>query len=141
MKILVIDDTGQIATILVAIEAEVVCITDEIRALNVAQQQQPELILLDYGLLGGQTPDYIRLLLAATARSNLVVIGEEMSEEQIFRCLLAGAKGYQEGRQLSDYIGRLIPAVTQGEAWLSRRMVAHLLDAIRQQLNRQAITA
>lgn len=141
MKILVIDNAGQIAACLAAIDAELVCFSDEIQALNDAGQQQPELILLDYGLRGEQTPEYIRLLLEAARTAKLVVISNELDEDRIICCLMAGANGYQDCRQLPDYAGRLVSAVVHGEAWLSRKMVVHLLEAIRQQFGTQTIIA
>jgi DNA-binding NarL/FixJ family response regulator len=135
MKILVIDSVGHIATFLGGIDAELASIADEIQALNIAEQMQPDLIMLNYALRGQQTPEYIRLSLSASNASKLVVVGDKLSENEIFDCLLAGANGYQDDQQLADYIDRLVPAVIQGQAWLSRKMVAHLLDAIRQQLS------
>lgn len=130
MKILVIDTDGRIAAALCAIDAELVCFSDEIQALNAAEQQ-PQMIILSYTMRGKQTPDYIRLLIAAAPRSSLVVIGDNVHEDDVFCCLLSGAKGFQELQQLPNYSDKLVRVVMQGEAWVSRKMVARLLDAIR----------
>ena len=140
MKILVIEPVERMAAIVRAINAEVTCVADEIRALKFAQQQ-PGLILLDYALRGEQTPEYIRFLLDAAGSAKLAVTGSDLDEDQIISCMLAGANGYQDARQLPDYIGRLVPAVINGEAWLSRKLVARLLDVIRQQLEMQEISS
>lgn len=131
MKILVIDTGGQIAAALGTIEAELVCFSDEIQALNAAEQQ-PELIVLNYTIRGEQTPDYIRLLLAASLKSNLLVVGDKVHEDDVFRCLLSGAKGFQDLQRLAQYSEKLVRVVMQGEAWVTRKMVARLLDAIQQ---------
>lgn len=131
MKILVIDNTGQISANLFAQDTDVAFYCDEILGFNAAEQQ-PELILLNYALRSEKTPDYIRLLTAAAPTASLIVIGENTHEDDIFRCLLAGAKGHQESQSLPHYLVKLIKVVSQGEAWISRSMVTKLLDTIRE---------
>jgi len=139
MKILVIDNAEQLNALFDS-NAEVAYFSDEIQALNAAEQYQPELIFLNYLVRGEQTPEYIQLLLEVAGDSKLVVIGSDTSEDEIFRCLLTGAKGYQDKQQLPHYINKLIQVVAQGEAWISRKMVARVLDTI-WQFNIQAIPA
>jgi len=131
MKILVIDNAEIIASKLFATDVEVVFHTDEILGLKAAEQH-PQLILLNFLLRSEQTPDYIRLLLAAAPAASLVVVGENIVEDDIFRCLLAGGKGYQEAESLPIYLHKMIRVMSQGEAWVSRKMVIKLLDAIRE---------
>lgn len=132
MKILVIDNTEQITASFLAIDEDAAFCADEIWGLNLAEQN-PALILLNYAVRGELTPDYIRLLInASPLGNNLVVVGQNASEDDIFRCLLAGAKGYQEIPTLPRYMGKMIHVIEQGEAWISRKMVAKLLDAIRE---------
>lgn len=130
MKIHVIDNAGQIEPLLLMAEAEVAFYTDEIRALNAAEQDKPGLILLNYALRGADTAEYTALLLNATPASNIVIIGNDLATEQVVGCVLAGAKGYQNSDSLAVYINRMIRAVAAGEAWLGRKLVASLLDAV-----------
>lgn len=131
MKVLVIDNAEQLAPLLFDSDVELLCFADEIQALNAAEQHRPELIFLDYAVLGDQTPEYIRLLLDASDGSKLVVIGNNIDEDDIFHCLLTGAQGYQDIRQLAHYVDKLIKVIMLGEAWVSRKMVARVLEAIR----------
>lgn len=132
MKILVIDKDGAICTSLTTIDAEVLSHRDEIQALNAAEMRQPDLIFLDYSLRGEETPDYIRMLLDSVPIARLVVIGtQQLDEDDIIQCMLAGAKGFQEQTKLSIYAAKLINALLNDEAWLSRKSVARLIDSIR----------
>ncbi|WP_020484870.1 response regulator transcription factor [Methylomonas sp. MK1] len=140
MKIQVIDNIGQIQPLMLMAEADVAFYSDEIQALNAAEQLQPNIILLNFALRGSKTPDYTNLLLAASPTSNIVIIGDDLHEEQILHCVLAGAKGYQNSLSLAAYINRMIHAVAAGEAWLSRKIVAYLLDAIHRNYSVQAIS-
>lgn len=131
MKILVIDKEESISACLTNVEFDLLCYSDEIQALNAAEMQQPALIFLAYDLRGEETPDFIRILVDAVPAMRLVVIGTHMDEDEIIQCMLAGAKGFQELAQLSTYAARLIQALLNGEAWLSRKSVARLIDSIR----------
>ncbi len=138
MKLLIIDNAEQLPPYLAGLEIEPMIAVDEVHALHAAERQQPEIILLDYAVLGAETPEYIGLLLEASRLSKVLVIGENVGEDDILHCLLMGANGYQDKQRLSVYIDKLIRALAQGEAWISRKMVARVLDTIRQ-LNNQAL--
>lgn len=133
MKILVIDNAGLITACLAAVDADLVCHDDEIQALNAAELQQPALVILSYAVRSHQTPDFIRLLLDVAPATSLVVVGDQMEENDVLRCLSAGAKGYQTLSQLPHYSIKLVNAVMDGEAWVSRKLVARLLEVLRQQ--------
>ncbi len=130
MKIHVIDNAGQIEPLLLMAEAEVAFYIDEIRALNAADQDKPGLILLNYALRGADTAEYTGLLLNASPASNIIIIGDDLPSGIVVNCVMAGAKGYQNSASLAVYINRMIRAVAAGEAWLSRKLVASLLDAV-----------
>lgn len=131
MKILVIDDSGQISARLAEVEADIECRDDEVQALNLLEQMRPEMVFLSYAVCGEQTQDYIRQVVKLLPSTSLIVIGEQTSEACVLRCLLSGAKGYQELQDLRFYSLRLVQAINRGEAWVSRRMVASILDAVR----------
>ena len=140
MKVIVIDNTEQLAARLSGAHAEVFAFEDEIQALNAVEGQQPEMIFLNHDMYGDQTPEYIRLLLSVSDTSKLVVIGENVGEDDILLCLLVGAQGYQDVKQLPGCINKLMRVVLDGEAWVSRKMVARVLDALRQR-NSEALIA
>lgn len=131
MKIHVIDNAGQIQPMLLMAEADVSFYSDEIQAINAAEAQAPGLILLNFAVRGGETAGYIDLLISISPTTNIVVIGDNLSEEDVLGCLLVGAKGYQNSQELAVYIKKIIKVIAAGEAWISRRLTGRLLDAIR----------
>lgn len=133
MKIHVIDNAGQIQPLLLAAEDDVNFYTDEIQALNALEAQLPELVLLNFAMRGRETAGYIDLLLSLSPATSIVVVGDDLQDDMVLSCLLVGAKGYQNSRQLAIYIDKIVKAIAEGEAWISRRMTARLLDEIRQQ--------
>ena len=131
MDVLVIDKTDQIKLGLVKSQANVQCTSDEVKALNILEQHSPVVVLLNTNVMQEQTAEYIEVLLKASSNSSIVVIADKLSDNEILKCLLAGAKGYQQLDQLKGYGSRLITAMNAGEAWITRRMTATLLDSLR----------
>jgi len=129
----IIDKTGRIKLKLLDAEAYPFLCNDEVQALNSVEKMQPSVVILNYELRKEQTLDYIKLILNASSGSKIVVIADELSEEKILDCLIAGAKGYQSFKQLDEHINKLIKVVDAGGAWVTRRMVAKLLNKIREE--------
>jgi len=115
------------------LESEGLCVSfydDEVQALNAVEQAQPSVILLNYDVRGLETENYIKLLLNVSKNSKIVVLADELGDEGVLVCLIAGAKGYQEINQLNNYLVKIIKVIDAGEAWITRRMVAKLLDVL-----------
>jgi len=132
IDVLIIDQADRIAASLPEIGINVQCVSDEVKALNALEQNGSVVVLLHYSVMQQQTPSYINVLLKTNSNSNIVVIADDLAEEEILNCLLAGAKGYQQLNQLSEYASKLIKVIDAGEAWITRRMTATLLDTLRQ---------
>jgi len=131
INVSVIDNTKGIEFCLAKTSASVTYFSDEIKAFNVIEQEQRSVILLNYSLLAEGTAEYIQLILARSLNSKVVIIGDDLSEGEILECLIAGAKGYQDEKALSEYSEKLIGVIDAGEAWITRRMVSTLLDVLR----------
>jgi len=132
MDILVIDRTDQIKPDLSAVQENVLYMNDEVKALNEVEKYSSVVVLLHINMMQEQTAEYIAVLLKANPKSAIVVIADELSDSEILKCLLAGAKGYQQQGQLREYASRLVNVMNNGEAWITRRMTATLLDSLRQ---------
>ncbi|NOR68230.1 MAG: DNA-binding response regulator [Methylomarinum sp.] len=126
----IIDNTDQIKLALLEAEVNLSIYNDEVQALIAVEKIQPSIIFLSYNVRKEETVEYIKLLLKASEDSKIVVIADELNEEKIVNCLIAGAKGYQDVKQLQVYAKKLIIMVDAGEAWITRRMVAILLDTL-----------
>jgi len=132
INVYIIDNLNEIGLNLAG--ANTVCFDDEIKALNAIEQVQPSVVLINHGLLKEETTEYIKVIAAISPNSNIVIIGDGLGDANILSCLIAGAKGYQELGQINEYAERLIKVVDAGEAWITRRMVSTLLDALRGQM-------
>ena len=131
-EILIIDKTGHIESALGLTAFSTIELDDEVVGLNTVGEIEPTVILLHHNVMEEQTSYYIKLLLESSRQSNVVVIASALDEREILSCLLAGANGYQNINQLGDYADRLVTAVGKGEAWITRRMTAILIDSLRE---------
>lgn len=103
---------------------------DEVQALNTTEKTKPSVILLNYKLRKAETDNYIKLLLAVSQESKIIVVADGLDEKNILLCLMAGARGYQNENRLNDYVVKMIKVVNAGEAWITRRLVTTLLNVL-----------
>jgi len=133
IDVLIIDKTEQIKSLLLVEKARVQVFDDEVKALNEIDQMTSAVVLLHYNVREEQTEEYIKLIMQTSSKSKVVVVADELDESVILTSLLAGAKGYQKLNQLSDYAEKMVTVIDAGEAWITRRMTATLLDSLRRQ--------
>lgn len=101
---------------------------NEIVALNQIATGRYTIVFLHFFLLNKGTPEFIEILRKANSAVEIVVVGNQIENIDIINCILAGAKGYQELDTLGHYAEKLIQVISTGEAWISRRMIAKLID-------------
>ncbi len=128
---LVIDTTDQITSLLLGDNACIQRVDDEVKALNVIDNAASVVVLLHYNVRKEQTEEYVKLIVNTNAKSKVVVIADKLDEETVLACLLAGAQGYQSLSGLKQYSNKLLAAMNAGEAWITRRMTATLLETLR----------
>ncbi|MBV1952550.1 MAG: DNA-binding response regulator [Cycloclasticus sp.] len=133
INVIVIDKTDQIMTALSNVNADIESSDNEIKVLNTIEEKDEPVILLHNKVMEENTLEYIRLLVKVNAKSKIVVVGNELNDEEILSHLLAGASGYQGLSKLNHYAEKLVTAMDAGEVWITRRMTATLLGALRQQ--------
>jgi len=131
IDVLIIDKNSQIESGFSASKIASEVFNDEVKALNALEQRSPVLILLHYGVRKGQTANYIRLILKANPKNKVVVLADELSENDVLNCLLAGAQGYQQLSDFECYSHKLVTVMIAGEVWITRKMTAILLESLR----------
>jgi len=133
VHVIVIGITEQLSQVFDKEEVSICFFDDDVQALNAAKKKQPSVILLNFSIRQAETYDYINLLLKASADSKVIVVANKLSDDEILACLVAGAKGYQGLSQLNHYVVKMVKVVDAGEVWITRRMVAKLLDVLVEQ--------
>ncbi len=131
MNVLVIDNSEQIKPVLSDTAANISLYIDEVQALNAVEKKQPSIVFLNYAVRNEETVEYIKLILKARTDCKIVVIADKLNQEKIVNCVIAGANGFQQIKQLGFYADKLLKVIDAGETWLSRRMEAVVLDNLR----------
>lgn len=131
IDILIVEEKNQIQRACSQLGPRVSVFDNEMIALNMLSELSSPIVLLNHDVMKDGTSEYIKKLFDACSNCKVIVIGNALSEKEILRCLLVGARGYQRLNQLQKYSSKLVEAVGAGEAWITRRMTALLLDTLR----------
>ena len=109
--------------------------------LDIAQREQPDIILLDIDLHGENSLDSMPVLRQATDAFVLMLTGVRDPETHD-RAILSGARGVVQKEESPEVILKAIKKVCQGEIWLDRattgRVFSKLLDHSKNQLSPEA---
>lgn len=111
--------------------ASICCYNGTTAALKVAEEQKPSVILLDYKLEELNTGLYIKSLLSESSTSKVIILGNDLSDEIVLNCLINGAWGYLEYKDMNKFLLKAVQSVGHGQAWVTRRLVGLLIERIR----------
>jgi DNA-binding NarL/FixJ family response regulator len=95
-------------------------------ALSIAQQAQPDVIIMDASALSGR--HFMRTMTAARTESRILAFGVEETLPTVLECAQAGAHGYFDANGSMDELIDAIERVVAGELICSPRIVAALLQ-------------
>jgi DNA-binding NarL/FixJ family response regulator len=109
-------------------------------AVRIAERKRPDLCLLDTDMPASGVPAVVRILAAAPG-TIVITLAFSEEDEALFDTLEAGASGCM----LKDVDVSLLPGLLRraldGEALLSRRLTARLVDELREHGRRRRIVA
>ena len=128
ITVYVVDNNREIQSVVDGRSDAYTILENEIQALNVAGTVASAIVMVHYELRGHDTGEFIKLLRAENPLFDVIVMGHDLQDEEIIKCILAGAKGYQAIDTLHKCSEKLVAVVADGEAWISRKMVSRLID-------------
>jgi DNA-binding NarL/FixJ family response regulator len=133
IDVFVIDNENAIARFIDADKAAVTIYENEIRALNAVESLKPSIIIVNYNIHKTATMELVSLLFKASLQSKIVLIAPKLSDDEILNYLAVGTKGYLQTEEVEKFINKLIKVITDGEAWISRRLVSKLIARLHRQ--------
>jgi DNA-binding NarL/FixJ family response regulator len=131
IEVQVIDNSNRILLQVTDQRLNVNISDDKIQALSITAKNQPAVVLLHYNIQNDETGKYIRLLLKRSKNTKIIVLAENISEDEILNCFLAGAKGFMSINEINQFAHKAISVVSTGEAWIKRNMVPGLVANLR----------
>lgn len=96
------------------------------QAVSIAQDKQPEVILLDYHLPGYTADQLIVRLRHASPRSRVIIVTSDVSEASLVKGIQAGAFGYLTKDRALDDVVQALRMVAGGENILSADQLSTL---------------
>ncbi len=98
------------------------------QVINLAQQLQPDVVLMDIGMPGINGYQATQQIKSSNPDINILVLTMHRSEEYFFKMLDAGASGYVlKGAETEELI-HAVQTVARGDAFLYPSMARRLVD-------------
>ena len=106
-------------------------------SIHLAEEQSPDVVVMDIGMPSLNGIEATRRILAANPRTAVVMLSMHQDESYVLRSLKAGAKGYLLKDSLRGDVIDAIRAVAQGRSFLTRKVRLMLQeDYVRQMESR-----
>lgn len=106
-------------------------------SIRLADEQSPDVVVMDIGMPSLNGIEATRRILAANPRTAVVMLSMHQDESYVLRSLKAGAKGYLLKDSLRGDVIDAIRAVAQGRSFLTRKVRLMLQeDYVRQMESR-----
>lgn len=106
-------------------------------SIRLAEEQSPDVVVMDIGMPSLNGIEATRRILAANPRTAVVMLSMHQDESYVLRSLKAGAKGYPLKDSLRGDVIDAIRAVAQGRSFLTRKVRLMLQeDYVRQMESR-----
>jgi DNA-binding NarL/FixJ family response regulator len=127
MDIVIIDHQETLARLIPTDRLTVRFFDDPLAAYQFIETSRPAIVFVGFELLKDDAFRYIEYLYRIIPDTPIILTAGQLEDDRILDCLAAGARGYLEINEAEKFIDKLISVVLNGEAWVSRRLVAKLL--------------
>jgi DNA-binding NarL/FixJ family response regulator len=101
-----------------------------LEAITSTGQLRPRILLLDLALARAQRIPLIPALRQKSPQTKVILLTDGASETRTLEALAHGARGYLDKAVLTTFLPRAVRVVDAGEAWVSRQMVARIMDRL-----------
>jgi DNA-binding NarL/FixJ family response regulator len=127
LKILVVEDFEQfrqfvVSTLQQRAEFQVLGASNGLEALRKAEEQRPDLVVLDIGLPGLDGIEVARRLRKLSAPPKIVFVSQESSPELVREALSLGALGYVHKLRAGSDLLPAVEAALEGRRFVSKEL-------------------
>jgi two-component system, NarL family, response regulator NreC len=108
-------------------------------SVRLAEEQSPDVVIMDIAMPNMNGIEATRRILAANPRIGVVILSMHQDESYVLRSLKAGAKGYLLKDSLRSDVIDAIRAVYQGRSFLTRKVGRILQEDYIRQLEQRGL--
>lgn len=108
-------------------------------SIRLAEEQSPDVVIMDIGMPNLNGIEATRRILAANPRTAVVMLSMHQDESYVLRSLKAGAKAYLLKDSLRSEVIDAIRAVMQGRSFLTRKVSRMLQEDYMRQLENRGL--
>jgi DNA-binding NarL/FixJ family response regulator len=106
-------------------------------SVRLAEEQSPDVVVMDIAMPNMNGIEATRRILAANPRCAVVILSMHQDESYVLRSLKAGAKGYLLKDSLRSDVLEAIRSVSQGRSFLTRKVSRIMQEDYVRQLERR----
>src|SRR5437762_9646868 len=106
-------------------------------ALQAAMKFRPDILVLDWNLLGVNVSSLLPSLIEAVAKTKTILLTRRSSAQRILNALSYGAHGYIAQTSLQAFLVKAVRIVCAGESWVPRKMLGKILEQLVALMSRQ----
>lgn len=97
---------------------------------NIITQVKPEVLLLDFELLGLNASNGSAGLRRLCTETKTIIMTGDISEDLEWELLTAGVRGLCQSDIQPKFLKQVVLAVQQGELWIRRKLACRLIDEL-----------
>jgi len=90
----------------------------------------PKILLLDLKLAVSNDAATVPLIRTKSPGTHIILLSGRASDSLVLQGISHGARGYLDAKLLRRFLEKAVRAVAAGESWVSRAMVAKLIDRL-----------
>ena len=106
------------------------CMSDAADILGRMSDEEPSIVLIDFAILSEGCYAVLDELRRSYPKSKLIYLCEGADQVKLIDAFRHGASGYLETTDREAYLAKVIHAVSEGEAWVSRRFVSKIAERL-----------
>jgi DNA-binding NarL/FixJ family response regulator len=114
------------------------CADNSQQLLEQAQKLRPDIILLDVSMVGDKLLDLLDKI--SQLDISVLLINGESDDRQTIDALCCGASGVIERKTTPELLRKSVRAVVAGDIWIGRRVIAEVVQFLRDRTQQQAET-
>src|SRR5262249_12646205 len=100
------------------------------QALALARQMAPDVLLLDVAIGPRPEPRVLQGISALDKHIRVILLTADVTKNEILYALQCGVRGVLRKNSAASLLLKSIQCVTNGELWVSRKLVADLVDTL-----------